>query len=83
MWAELIDSTDDDLSSSISISSGVHKGWIAILSSSTFAELDRSYYHPESKSIVTIKEAVATYDWHCRHHLAHINLALESKEKYQ
>ena len=39
---------------------------------------DRSYFHPEYKINYALKQVLANYNWHCKHHLAHIKLALKS-----
>ena len=36
------------------------------------AQLKRAYIHPDGNELVTLKEGLAIYAWHCNHHLQHI-----------
>lgn len=76
-WAELSDNLVD-ISFSMGILIGVHRRWTVTLESMTASDFDRTYFHPESKQSMSLWDALAMYDWHSRHHLAHIELALES-----
>jgi hypothetical protein len=70
-WAEMPDSKlAPDLS--LQIISGLHQRWAATLRAVPDADwASRGYMHPENGS-QTLEQALATYDWHSRHHLAHI-----------
>jgi len=57
---------------SLKIIEGVHQHWTTLLESFTEHEWARTYIHPESGDTVNLKKALGIYDWHCRHHLAHI-----------
>ncbi len=81
-WAELTDGLDDDLSSSLLFIEGLHKKWIMLLRSLNSTDLEKEFVHPEHGNRVSLKENVGIYAWHCNHHLAHINQALEGKGKY-
>ncbi len=81
-WAELTDSLEDDLAGSITILLGLHLRWARLLTTLNEQSLQLTYYHPESKTLVSVQEAIATYAWHCDHHLAHIQLAINSEGKY-
>jgi hypothetical protein len=60
---------------SLKIIEGVHQHWTALLESFTENEWARTYIHPESGDTVNLKKVLGLYDWHCRHHLAHITEA--------
>lgn len=77
LWAELPDGLDNDLSASLKIIEGVHQRWSNLLESFTEKEWNRLYFHPEHQRLFSVKEALGIYDWHCRHHLAHIEQALK------
>jgi hypothetical protein len=50
----------------------VHQRWVATLRALPDADwTTRGYVHPESGSCA-LTQALAMYDWHSRHHLAHI-----------
>lgn len=76
-WAELADNSAN-ISFSLSILKGVHHRWAVLLKSLTVSEFDRTFYHPESEAAMSLWEALAMYDWHARHHLAHIEIAKRS-----
>ncbi len=81
-WAELADSTGDDLTGSQCILRGLHARWAQLLQSLGPAELERSFDHPESDRKITLDENIGLYAWHCEHHLAHVRQALESKGQH-
>ena len=81
-WAELIDSQEDNLSHSISLLSGLHHRWVALLKNLTPSELKRAFVHPEHGQRFTLEENIGIYAWHCNHHQAHIEQAIASKGKY-
>lgn len=70
-WAKLADGSIP-MASSIAILKGVHHRWVVILKSLNDAQWQRSFIHPEKGKELSLKEASASYAWHCEHHLAHI-----------
>jgi hypothetical protein len=36
------------------------------------ADFNRGFYHPERDGVLTLKQLLALYAWHGRHHVAHI-----------
>tara|TARA_B110000211_G_C13839418_1_gene447194 strand:+ start:192 stop:362 length:171 start_codon:yes stop_codon:yes gene_type:complete len=45
-------------------------------------DLKIEFIHPEHGTRVSLLENIAFYSWHCEHHFAHIEQALNSKGKY-
>jgi len=78
-WATLEDYSGS-IAPSMKIIEGVHQRWVKLLSSMSEIEYERTYTHPEFNSEFDLREAVCQYDWHCRHHLAHIELAKKKIE---
>ncbi|MEP0712127.1 MAG: YfiT family bacillithiol transferase, partial [Algoriphagus sp.] len=70
-WAELVDYTLP-VSDSISLIRLIHAKWYVILNSMTFVEFQKSYFHPASQATVPLAEVTLMYQWHSKHHLAHI-----------
>lgn len=70
-WAELGDSKTLPVAPSIAMIEGLHARWVALLQSMSFDDFHRGFNHPEYGS-VSLTKALAMYDWHARHHLAHI-----------
>lgn len=72
-WADQADA-NLPLSPSLLILEGVHQRWSTLLDAMTDSEWNRYFIHPEQQKTYTLEQALALYDWHCRHHLAHIKL---------
>jgi hypothetical protein len=75
-WAELVDGKNIDITLSIQLIVGLHTRWLVLLKSMPLSDFDKTYIHPEHNKSYTLGNALATYDWHCRHHLAHIKNAI-------
>ncbi|MES2812260.1 MAG: putative metal-dependent hydrolase [Bacteroidota bacterium] len=82
LWAELPDGVSNDLSASIKILEGVHHRWSIVIQSFKEIDYEKKFFHPSSQRLVTLKEAIGLYAWHCDHHLAHIHQALEHKGEF-
>lgn len=71
-WAELHDAKTAPANVSLDLLQALHQRWVMLLNSLTPEQWERGYVHPESGRH-TVKQMVAVYDWHSRHHLAQIN----------
>ncbi|HNL85293.1 MAG TPA: putative metal-dependent hydrolase [Chitinophagales bacterium] len=74
LWAELND-IQLPLKHSVKILKGVHKHWATLLKNMTPDDFERTYFHPEQKKKVSIKDMTALYAWHGKHHLAQVEVA--------
>jgi hypothetical protein len=81
-WAELSDSLDDDTSDSIALITALHSKWTKFLRMLEPKDLKIEFVHPEHGTRVSLLENIAFYSWHCEHHFAHIEQALQSKGQY-
>ena len=81
-WAELPDSTTNDLSTSLLLLEGLHAKWTLLLKSLNANELKKEFVHPEHGQRFSINENIGIYAWHCAHHTAHIEQALKAKGAY-
>lgn len=77
-WAELADSRTTEVQNSIQFLIHLHFRWVVLLRSLNEADLKREFIHPEDDQKVSLAENIGIYAWHCRHHLAHIRIALKS-----
>lgn len=75
LWAELPDSKQISIESSLKIIEGVHVRWVYLLESLDENELNKEFIHPESQEKISLKTNIGIYAWHCEHHLAHIKNA--------
>ncbi len=78
-WAELQDTTETDISTSLKIIEGLHARWTVLLKSLDTLALRKQYIHPEKPQPMDLANTIALYAWHCNHHLAHIKQAIENK----
>ena len=69
-WAELSDSKMP-VEASLNIIDGIHKRWTEILNSMSDEDFKRELNHPESGKWQLVK-MLGLYDWHSKHHTAHI-----------
>jgi hypothetical protein len=69
-WAELPDSRMP-IASSLDFVTGVHGRLVTLLESMSEADFERGFNHPE-RGRITLATNLAIYDWHSRHHVAHI-----------
>ncbi len=69
-WARLADCrTPVELS--ISLLDALHSRWVALLESMSEEDFQRGYIHP-AMGRQDLARALALYEWHSRHHTAHI-----------
>lgn len=71
-WAELPDSRQAPIADSLDLLDSMHRRWVTLLRNMNEAEFKRTFYHPESKVTRSLEVVLCLYDWHSRHHLAHI-----------
>lgn len=70
-WAEMADSRNAPIDVSLKIIEGVHARWTILLNSMSDEDFEREINHPE-RGTMTLGSLLALYDWHSRHHTAHI-----------
>jgi hypothetical protein len=63
---------------STQILEGVHARWTILLKSLKPADFQRSFKHAE-RGPMTIAQATLLYEWHSKHHLAHITTLRKQK----
>jgi hypothetical protein len=76
-WAELPDTKQITLESSLKILEGLHERWTHLLRALTHTNYTRTFYHPETKKTIRLDENIGIYAWHSNHHLAHIYQAIK------
>ncbi|MEN8765680.1 MAG: YfiT family bacillithiol transferase [Wenyingzhuangia sp.] len=81
-WAELPDSLNNDISTSITLLSALHLKWVYLLNTLSAKQLKLSFIHPEHGQKFLLDENIGIYAWHCNHHLSHIKNAILFKGKY-
>jgi uncharacterized damage-inducible protein DinB len=69
-WARLADSRLP-IDGSLVFVESLHARWVALIESLAEEEFACGYHHPENGP-QTLAHVLALYDWHSRHHTAHI-----------
>lgn len=70
-WAELSDSRDTPIETSLTMLESLHDRWVRLLRSMSDADFRRKLVHPESGTM-TLDSMLSLYAWHGRHHVGHI-----------
>ncbi len=76
-WAELPDSRKP-IEPSLALIAALHERWVVLLEGMTDDDFGKGFKHPERGSH-NLATALAIYDWHSRHHTAHIT-ALRARQ---
>jgi hypothetical protein len=69
-WAKLGDSRQP-IQPSLVLVDALHSRWVALFESLSEEDFQKGYEHPQ-QGRQTVAKALAIYDWHSRHHTAHI-----------
>lgn len=76
-WAHTEDGIAAPVDDSILMLEGITRRYVYLINSLSDEELKVAYYHPVRAFYVNQLQAIAMSDWHLKHHLAHINIALK------
>lgn len=78
LWAELEDARTLPVQVSLELLEPLHRRWVALFQSLSGADWQRGYQHPE-QGRTNLLQMLAVYEWHSRHHVAHITELRKSK----
>ena len=70
-WAELHDAKHAPAEWSLELIESLHARWGMLLQSLNEDQWQRGFKHPE-RGPITLEHVLALYDWHSKHHTAHI-----------
>ena len=71
-WAELDDGKSKLVEESARLIEALHARWVYLLERMKPEQFSRKINHPEWKQPMTLDTLTALYEWHSRHHVAHI-----------
>jgi hypothetical protein len=71
-WAKTADVTALPVNVSITLLYALHRRWYEFLKNFTEEDWQKTVFHPEHKKDITLWFLLGLYDWHSRHHTAHI-----------
>lgn len=78
-WAELPDANNESPELSLKIIDALHERWFLLLKSMKEEDFRRKLTHPEH-GLIDLRYLVALYDWHGKHHTAHITKLKERED---
>jgi len=64
--------------SSLKMLDGIHQHLVALFESFSEDDWSRTFIHPETGAIISLKRNLALYAWHGKHHLAHITNTIKT-----
>jgi hypothetical protein len=70
-WAELADSRETPIETSLVLLERLHERWVTLLRSMRDTDFARRLHHPET-GIQRLDQVLALYEWHGAHHVGHI-----------
>jgi hypothetical protein len=70
-WAQLEDARTTPIETSLTLIDAVHDRWARVLNAMKAADFSRRLIHPEHGHL-TLDQLLAMYEWHGRHHTAHV-----------
>lgn len=71
-WAELSDSRDTPVETSLTLLEALHDRWVRLLRAMSDKDFQRTLKHPEHEGTMTLDSMLVLYAWHGRHHVGHI-----------
>lgn len=78
-WAETVDANNSEISTSLTILEGLHARLTTLLQDMISDDWNRTFFHPEYEKKLTLSWMIGLYAWHCDHHLAHIQQAIDKE----
>jgi len=76
-WAALPDVLESSAELSVRLLEGLHGRWSILMRHMSEEQFNHSFINPENPiRTFSLDLALALYSWHCAHHLAHMNLAV-------
>lgn len=71
LWAKFEDARTAPVEVSLNVLDGLHSRWVMLLKTLNPPDFERTLQHPENGSM-TLDDILIDYEWHGRHHAAHI-----------
>ncbi len=70
-WAELPDTRETPIETSLVLLEQLHDRWVRLLRSMSAEQFARTNRHPEI-GLMRLDQVLALYEWHGKHHVAHV-----------
>jgi DinB family protein len=78
LWAELEDARVGPIEVSLALLQALHQRWVLLLRILQPKDFARTFRHPEL-GLMTLDQQIGHYEWHGRHHVAHITSLRERR----
>jgi hypothetical protein len=78
-WSETGDVPVTRVETSLALLEALHERWVNLLRTLRGDDWNRTYVHPEYGKTFTLDHVLALYDWHGRHHVAHVTSLRQQK----
>lgn len=76
-WANLSDTQKLPVNISITLLHALHTRWCQCLGDMNETQWQRTIYHPERQTKISLWDLIKSYAWHGKHHVGHINALRE------
>ena len=76
-WAKLADVQSTPVEVSLTLLESLHARWVGLMRTLQPDDFRRTFKHPDHEGTQTLDWLVAMYEWHSRHHVAHITTLRE------
>jgi hypothetical protein len=73
-WAKLADSRTTPIETSLTLLDTVTDRWVRVMRAMSASDFARRLTHPEHEQPLSLDQTLALYEWHGRHHIAHIHI---------
>ena len=70
-WSKLEDARSTPVETSLTLLDAIHDRWLRVLRAMSPSDFARTLHHPENGPM-NLDQLLAMYEWHGRHHTAHI-----------
>ncbi len=78
-WARLSDSKKMPINISLTLLHALHARWCQCMEDMDETQWQRTIYHPEKETKISLWQLLKSYAWHGKHHAAHILKLRERK----
>jgi uncharacterized damage-inducible protein DinB len=78
-WATLEDARSTPIETSLVLLESLHDRWVRVLRAMSDADFSRELNHPDN-GIMNLDQLLALYEWHGKHHVAHITRLRERND---
>ncbi|MBK8506778.1 MAG: putative metal-dependent hydrolase [Saprospiraceae bacterium] len=78
LWAQLPDTQLTPISVSLSLLDALHQRWVVLMQNMKPSDFEKIYIHPQYGKKYPLGAVCKLYAWHGRHHLAHLQIILDS-----